>query len=174
MFEYINLPILPILDFHIFPFYHHILQWATPNLPTMNIYNVFATLVAILIHLLHTEDHFALAPLLDAPEPDTTYSICYIVTPPAVPFTIDPSPPVLVSPFDPDFAPSPPHTFMGATSAGYGTDSFSVNWKVTLLVVTVSGLLIHVSASYFPKMISRSPTTLCAPGGGRLVYFIPW
>ena len=152
--------------------FHRILQWATPNLPTMNIYNIFTTLIVVLAHLLHTNDHRTLAPLLKAPEPDTTYSICYIITPPATPLTIDPSPPVLAPPFDPDHAPIPPYTHMGATSAGHGTNSFSVNWLVNLLVVIVSGLLVHVSTSYFPKISLHSLTAPRTPGGDRLVHFI--
>ena len=126
----------------------------------MNIYNVFTTVFIVLIHLLRTNDHHALAPLLDAPEYDTTYSICYVVTPPAVPFTIDPSPPVLAPPYDPDHAPTLPHTFVGATSAGHGTNSRSVNWTVNLLAIIISGLLVHVSAS--PR--DHPPLTDCTLG----------
>ncbi|KAF9644974.1 hypothetical protein BDM02DRAFT_813294 [Thelephora ganbajun] len=115
----------------------------------MNIYNIFTTFVVVLIHLLHTNNTCALAPLLDAPEPDTTYSIRYIITPPSVPLTIDPSPPVLAPPFDPDYAPTPPRTFVGATSAGHGTNSFSVDWVTNFLVVIISGLLVHEAVSWF-------------------------
>ena len=112
----------------------------------MNVYNIFTALIVILMQLRRTNDRRALAPTLDPPEPDTTYSICYIVTPPSVPLTIDPSPPVLAPPFDPDHAPVPPHTFAGATSAGYGEKNFTANWRTGLLLVVVSGLLVQVSA----------------------------
>lgn len=121
----------------------------------MNIYNILATFVVVLIQLMHSPNHRVLAPLLDAPEYDTTYSICFIITPPSVPLTIDPSPPVLAPPFDPEYAPIPPHTFVGATSAGHGADSFSVNWMVNLAVM-VSGLFVHVSTSPSSNTTLRS------------------
>jgi hypothetical protein len=100
----------------------------------MNIYNIFTTFVAVLIHLLRSADRGVLAPLLDAPEYDTTYSICSVITPTSVPLTIGPSPPVLAPPFDSEYAPILPHTFAGATSAGHDVDSFSVNWMVHVVV----------------------------------------
>ena len=113
----------------------------------MNILHIFTTLLVVLTHFRKTNDHFALAPFLDAPEFDTTYSICYIFTPPSVPLTIDPSPPVLAPPFDPGLAPIPHHTFKGATSAGYnyGEDKPSVDWMINFSVVMVSLLLVHVN-----------------------------
>ena len=116
----------------------------------MHFYNIFTTFVIVLINLLHSIDNRVLAPLLDAPEYDTTYSICYILTPPSIPLTLDPSPPVLAPPFDPDNAPIPPYTFAGATSAGYGENSFSVDWEANLGAVIFIAFLVQVSASYFP------------------------
>lgn len=115
-----------------------------PTSSTMNIYNVFITVAIVLINLLHSTDNRVLAPLLDAPEYDTTYSICYILTPPSVPLTIDPSPPALAPPFHPDFAPAPPHTFAGATSAGHGTNSFSVDWEINLVTIVFIALIVQV------------------------------
>ena len=115
----------------------------------MHFYNIFTTFVIVLINLLHPIDNRVLAPLLDAPDYDTTYSICYILTPPSVPLTIGPSPPVLAPPFDPNYAPIPPYTFAGATSAGYGKNNFSVDWEVNLVAVIFIALLVQVSTSYF-------------------------
>ena len=115
----------------------------------MHFYNIFTAFAIVLINLLHSADDRVLAPLLDAPEYDTTYSICYILTPPSVSLTIDPSPPVLAPPFDPDYAPVPHYTFAGATSAGWGADSFSVDWEDNLVTVILITLLVQVSASSF-------------------------
>ena len=116
----------------------------------MNIYNIFIAITIVLINLLHSTDNRVLAPLLDDLEHDTTYSICYILVPPSIPLTIDPSPPVLAPPFDPDFAPTPPHTFMGATSAGHDANSFSVDREANLVTVFLISLLVQVHASCFP------------------------
>ena len=108
----------------------------------MNIYNVFATCVVVLTHL-QTNDRHVLIPLLDAPESITASSVYYIFTPPSLPLTIDPSPPVLAPPFDPNHAPALPHTFISATSAR-DDRSISVDWMTNVLVVVVFALLVHV------------------------------
>ena len=138
----------------------------------MNLYNIFATFVIVLVSLLHSIDDRLLAPLLDPPEYDTTYSICYILTPPSVALTIDPSPPVLAPPFDPNFAPTPPHTFTGATSADRETNNFSVDWEANLVAVIFIALLLQVSASYFPTTTFRLLTMLGLPGGGQWVRLV--
>ncbi|KAF9786270.1 hypothetical protein BJ322DRAFT_776607 [Thelephora terrestris] len=117
----------------------------------MNIFNVFTAFMVVLIQLLKTNDHFALAPLLDAPEFDTTYSVCYLLVAPPVILTIDPSPPVLALPFDLNLAPLPPHTFKGATSAAYayGENKFPVDWMSHFSVVILSLLLVHEAVSCF-------------------------
>jgi hypothetical protein len=130
----------------------------------MNPYSIFTAFVVILINVLHSIDNRALINLLDPPEYDTAYSICYILTPPSVPLTIDPSPPVLAPPFDLNLAPTPPHTFTGATSAGYATNNFSVDWEANLVTVFFIALLLRVSASYFLTATFRLLTTLGLQG----------
>ena len=125
----------------------------------MNIYNIFVIISVVLINLFHSTDNRVLAPLLDAPEYDTTYSICYIPVPPFVPLTIDPSPLVLAPPFDPDIAPTPPHTFAGATSAGYGTNSSSADWEANFVMVAFIALLVQVRTLCFPN--HNLPLTYC-------------
>ena len=115
----------------------------------MNIYHVFTAFTVVLIHLLQTNDRRALAPLLDAPEYDCTYSISYIIIPPYTPLTIDPSPPFLIPLFDPNSTPIPPHTFTGATSTVCDSDTLSVDWATNVLMVVISGLLVHVGTSCF-------------------------
>jgi len=112
----------------------------------MHFYIVFTVFITFLIDLLPSIDDGVLAPLIGATECDTTHSICYIFTPPSV-LTIDPSPPVLAPPFNPDYAPSPPYTFAGATSAGYGANSFAVDWEANLVTVILIAFLVQVSTS---------------------------
>ena len=140
-------------DQHISLFFHHLPRTTVKGFifVDMSINLIIVTVFTILSHLVYN-DHRSVRDVLFLLEEvviDTSYFISYTLPIPPIPFTIDPSPPVLAPPFDPANPPTAAHTNLGATSADPCVVSRSVDMVVCLVVVMVSGILLSVSLIYF-------------------------
>ena len=112
----------------------------------MNIHTIIVAAFTILAHLIHVDHRSALEVvlLLEEVVVDTSYFISFSLPVPSIPFTIDPSPPVIAPPFDPTNTPTAARTHSSGTSTDPYVISRSVNLVVCLVLVMISGILLCV------------------------------